>query len=64
MIQTTFTNQEAIALEAQYGAKNYKPLPVVLSKGEGVFVWDEVLLLTVLMYWIQPYFVRVVSTGK
>ncbi len=31
---------EAIALEARYGAENYHPLPVVLQKGEGVFVWD------------------------
>lgn len=31
---------EAIALEAQYGAQNYHPLPVVLHRGEGVFVWD------------------------
>ncbi len=29
-----------IALENEYGAHNYHPLPVVLSKGEGVFVWD------------------------
>ena len=34
------TSQEAIALEDKYGAHNYHPLPVVLSKGEGVFVWD------------------------
>ena len=34
------TSQEYIALEAKYGAHNYHPLPVVLSKGEGVFVWD------------------------
>jgi ornithine--oxo-acid transaminase len=27
-------------LEARHGAHNYKPLPVVLSKGEGVWVWD------------------------
>lgn len=27
-------------LEAQYGAHNYHPLPVVLEKGEGVFLWD------------------------
>lgn len=27
-------------LEEQYGAHNYHPLPVVLSKGEGVYVWD------------------------
>lgn len=31
---------EYISLEDQYGAHNYHPLPVVLSKGEGVFVWD------------------------
>lgn len=29
-----------IALEEKYGAHNYHPLPVVLSKGEGVYVWD------------------------
>jgi ornithine--oxo-acid transaminase len=29
-----------IAREDQYGAHNYHPLPVVLAKGEGVFVWD------------------------
>lgn len=27
-------------LEARYGAQNYHPLPVVLSRGEGVYVWD------------------------
>ncbi len=31
---------EAIALENKYGAHNYHPLPVVLSRGEGVYVWD------------------------
>ncbi len=34
------TSQDAIALEEQYGAHNYHPLPVVLKKGEGVYVWD------------------------
>jgi ornithine--oxo-acid transaminase len=34
------SSQEAIALENKYGAHNYHPLPVVLQKGEGVFVWD------------------------
>ncbi len=33
-------SNEAIALEEKYGAQNYHPLPVVLSKGEGVYVWD------------------------
>lgn len=32
--------EKAIALEDKYGAHNYHPLPVVLSKGEGVYVWD------------------------
>ncbi len=34
------TSQQAIDLENKYGAHNYHPLPVVLSKGEGVHVWD------------------------
>ena len=33
-------SQEAMELEAKHGAQNYHPLPVVLSRGEGVFVWD------------------------
>jgi ornithine--oxo-acid transaminase len=32
--------QAAIGLEDKYGAHNYHPLPVVLAKGEGIFVWD------------------------
>ena len=31
---------ELMELENKYGAHNYHPLPVVLEKGEGVFVWD------------------------
>ena len=34
------SSAEAIALEDKFGAHNYHPLPVVLSKGEGVYVWD------------------------
>lgn len=34
------TSQKAIELEDKYGAHNYHPLPVVLERGEGVFVWD------------------------
>jgi ornithine--oxo-acid transaminase len=37
---TYLTASEAIALEDRYGAHNYHPLPVVLTRGEGVFVWD------------------------
>ncbi|MDC0249249.1 ornithine--oxo-acid transaminase [Flavobacteriales bacterium] len=34
------TSTDHIELEDKYGAHNYHPLPVVLAKGEGVFVWD------------------------
>lgn len=34
------TSQQAIELEDKYGAHNYHPLPVVLERGEGVYVWD------------------------
>lgn len=34
------SSTEAMELEEKYGAHNYHPLPVVLAKGEGVFVWD------------------------
>ena len=33
-------SKKFIDLEQQYGAHNYHPLPVVLSRGEGVYVWD------------------------
>jgi len=39
MIGIGSTSQEAISLEDKYGAHNYHPLPVVLSRGEGVFLW-------------------------
>ena len=39
-IALTANTQQYIDLEEKYGAHNYHPLPVVLSKGEGVFVWD------------------------
>ena len=34
------TSESLINLENNYGAHNYHPLPVVLKRGEGVFVWD------------------------
>lgn len=37
---TKRSSQDLINLEDKYGAHNYHPLPVVLSKGEGVYVWD------------------------
>jgi len=33
-------SEDYMNIEAKYGAGNYHPLPVVLSKGEGVWVWD------------------------
>ncbi len=36
----TLASSLAIELEERYGALNYHPLPVVLKKGKGVFVWD------------------------
>lgn len=40
LIEGKINSKELINLEDKYGAHNYHPLPVVLSKGEGVYVWD------------------------
>jgi len=41
MVSPTLSKSQAIiAKEHHYGAHNYHPLPVVLERGEGVFVWD------------------------
>jgi ornithine--oxo-acid transaminase len=37
---TRYSSQELIALEEAHGAHNYRPLPVVLDRGEGVFLYD------------------------
>ncbi len=39
-VEDVKSSQQAIALENKHGAHNYHPLPAVLKKGEGVFVWD------------------------
>lgn len=39
-MKRTISSEEAIALEDKYGAHNYHPLPVVLDRGQGVYVWD------------------------
>ena len=39
-LNKTISSEEAIQLEDKYGAHNYHPLPVVLSKGEGIYLWD------------------------
>lgn len=40
MVKNGLTSEQAIALEDKHGAHNYHPLPVVLERGEGVYVWD------------------------
>lgn len=40
ILHTSNKSATYIDLENQYGAHNYHPLPVVLEKGEGVFLWD------------------------
>ncbi|MCF6352574.1 MAG: ornithine--oxo-acid transaminase [Cyclobacteriaceae bacterium] len=40
MTEEVTKSQAAIQMEDKYGAHNYHPLPVVLSKGKGVYVWD------------------------
>lgn len=39
-MSTKLTSEQAIELENKYGAHNYHPLPVVIDKAEGVYVWD------------------------
>lgn len=39
-VETAKNSQYFIDLEDKHGAHNYHPLPVVLDRGEGVFVWD------------------------
>ncbi len=38
--ETILSSQDLIQMEDKYGAHNYHPLPAVLSRGEGVYVWD------------------------
>ena len=40
MLEATFTTQDYIDLENRFNARNYKPLDVVLERGEGIWVWD------------------------
>lgn len=40
MTENKLSSKATMELENEYGAHNYHPLPVVLAKGEGVFVWD------------------------
>ncbi len=36
----TLSSKDLMALENEHGAHNYHPIPVVITKGEGIFVWD------------------------
>ncbi len=38
--QSTLSSKELMQMEDRYGAHNYHPLPVVIARGEGVYVWD------------------------
>jgi ornithine--oxo-acid transaminase len=40
LVRPPATQTDFLAVEAEYGAKNYKPLDVILTRGEGVYVWD------------------------
>jgi len=40
IVEKTLSSEALMALEDKHGAHNYHPLPVVLAKGEGVYVWD------------------------
>ena len=40
MVTGLKSSSEGIHLENEYGAHNYHPIPVVISRGEGVYVWD------------------------
>lgn len=39
-MQQSVLAAQAIELEQKYGAHNYKPMPVVIKRGEGVYLWD------------------------
>lgn len=39
-MKTSISSSEAIELEEKYGAHNYHPLPVVLSRAEGIYLWN------------------------
>ncbi len=39
-VATQNTSKKLMAMEEKYGAHNYHPLPVVLQKGKGIYVWD------------------------
>ena len=39
-MKSSLNSKFFIDVEHKYGAHNYKPLPVVLSRGEGIYLWD------------------------
>ena len=40
MAEVKISSEKAIELEQKFGSFNYTPLPIVLTKGEGIYVWD------------------------
>jgi ornithine--oxo-acid transaminase len=38
--KASLKSQDVFDREERYGGHNYKPIPVALSRGEGIFVWD------------------------
>ena len=40
MVEKITSSQQAMDMEARYGAHNYHPLGVVIARGKGPFVWD------------------------
>lgn len=40
VMENRHTAKQMMELEEKYGAHNYHPLPVVLERGEGVYLWD------------------------
>ena len=40
-VHANTATQDLIAIEATLGAHNYKPLYVVLARGQGIWVWDN-----------------------
>ena len=60
MAEVIEKSKEAMAMEDQYGAHNYHPLPVVLARGEGVFVWDAEGIKTMIFYRHIQLLIRVI----
>ena len=56
-----YSSEELIKIEEKFGAHNYHPLPVVLAKGEGVFVWDVEGKNILISYLLTLLLIRVIA---